>query len=123
MMNDPYLSNLMSPTLPRQEVIRVNGENGAMAIRMGANSSVLALDMNDPILWMVVSDGAGYKTTYAFDLTPHVKKPEPDMTTFEDRLDRIERLLEEVTSHNAKPGSGNPEQRSDRSKPTGQPRT
>lgn len=36
----------------RCQVIKVNGRNGADAFRMAADSSVLLLDENDPIVWL-----------------------------------------------------------------------
>lgn len=100
MMNDPYAA-----LLPKQEAIKVNGQNGALSIRMGPNSSVLALDLTDPILWVVVSDGAGYKTATPFDIFPHIQEPEPDLKTFDSRLTRMEKMLEEVVS-NGKSSTG-----------------
>ena len=44
----------------RCQVIKVNGRNGADAFRMAADSSVLLLDENDPIVWLKTTDGAGY---------------------------------------------------------------
>ena len=105
MMNDPYAA-----WLPKQEVLKVNGQNGALSIRMGSNCSALALDINDPILWVVVSDGAGYKTATPFDIFPHVQEPEPDLKTFDDRLTRMEKMLEEVLA-NGKSSSGGSDQR------------
>ena len=38
----------------RCQVIKVNGRNGADAFRMAADSSVLLLDENDPIVWLIL---------------------------------------------------------------------
>ena len=46
----------------RCQVIKVNGRNGADAFRMAADSSVLLLDENDPIVWLKTTDGAGHDT-------------------------------------------------------------
>ena len=105
MMNDPYLQ-----LLPKQEALKVNGYNGAISLRLGPNSSALALDMNDPILWVITSDSAGYKTVTDFDITPRVHTPEPDLKSFDDRLTRMENMLKEALS-NGKPSAGGTDQR------------
>lgn len=113
MMNDPY-----SALIPKQEALRVNGHEGAMAVRLGANSSALALDLNDPILWVIVTDGAGYKTATDFDISPHVHESAPDLKTFDERLTRMEDMLKEVLA-NGKSGSGSVDQRNGRSNQSG----
>lgn len=44
------------------QVTRVNGRNGAEALRMAPNSSILLMDENEPIVWLKQTDGAGYAT-------------------------------------------------------------
>ena len=71
-MVNPYLTPQGQYTQqPRQEVVKVNGEGGARAFPLGANSSALLLDESGVIVWVVTTDGAGYKSVAAFDITPH----------------------------------------------------
>ena len=56
----------------RMEIVRVNGENGARAYQMPPNSNVLLLDESAPLVWLVQTDGAGYKTV----APPHTR-PSP----------------------------------------------
>ena len=84
---------------PQQEVVKVNGEPGARAYPMGANSSALLLDSGGLIVWLVTSDGAGYKTVSAYDITPHQEAPAPDYSTLEQRITRLEGLIHESTSN------------------------
>lgn len=86
---------------PRYKVIRVNGENGAEAFQMGPDSSVLLLDETAPILWVVQTDGAGYKTKTPFDLTPHQAVQPIDVNKLEQRITQLEEIV------NAKYQSGN----------------
>ena len=44
------------------EVIRVNGKNGAEAFQMPPNSSIILLDESAPLIWLKMTDGAGYPT-------------------------------------------------------------
>ena len=60
--------------LGKQEVVRVNGKNGAEAFQMLPNSSILLLDETAPIVWLKTTDGAGYPTITPYDISPHVDK-------------------------------------------------
>lgn len=61
----------------RCEVVTVNGENGAQAYPLAPNSSALLLDESQPLVWLVKTDGAGYKTVSAFNITPHEQTQQP----------------------------------------------
>ena len=90
-------------TQPPVQVVKVNGENGAKAYGIGANSSALLLDESGLIVWLVTSDGAGYKTISAYDITPHKSVPAPDYGSLESRIQTVEKKLEEMISNgNAK---------------------
>ena len=92
---------------PSSQVVRVNGENGARSYQMGANSSALLLDESGLIVWLVTSDGAGYKTVSPYDIVPHKAEPQPDYGTLETRIQRLEEIV------NAKPVSSNRKVKSD----------
>ncbi len=87
-----------SPTnYNHQEVIRVNGENGAKAFNMAPNSSVLLLDEHDPIVWLKTTDGAGYPTVTGYQITPMMTQSEKDasmIASLEERINKLERRLE-----------------------------
>lgn len=78
---------------PRREVDRVNGRNGADMFRIAPNSSVLLLDENDPIIWFVKTDSAGYKTIIPYDIKPHEDEPVPDVKGIDERLNSIDERL------------------------------
>ena len=86
------------PQLPKQEVVKVNGENGARAYPLGANSSALLLDESGTIVWLAVSDGAGYKTISAYDITPHQEASMPDYSSLESRIARLEEMFNDGTT-------------------------
>lgn len=93
---NPYIQQPMQtaqPQAPRQEIVKVNGENGANAINLGANSSLLALDMSGLIVWLITTDGAGYKTVEPYDITPHRAQPAPDYNSLEERIRRLEEMM------------------------------
>ena len=97
--NNPYmaqntLSNAFSNA--RQEITRVNGKNGVDAFQMPPNSSVLLLDTSAPIVWLCVTDGAGYKTSTPYSITPYQEaKPEDVYAGLEERIRKIEERLNE----------------------------
>ena len=83
----------MQPVQPQTQVVRVNGENGAKAYAIGANSSALLLDESGTMVWLVTSDGAGYKTVSAYDISPHQAQPSPDYSSLESRIERLEMIV------------------------------
>lgn len=90
---NPYGMQPMQPVIQQTQVIRVNGENGARAFSLGANSSALLLDESGLLVWLVTSDGAGYKTVSAYDITPHQQAPAPDFNSLEGRIKRLEDII------------------------------
>lgn len=93
-MINPYMAPQNQITQqPRKEVVKVNGENGARAFPMGANSSALLLDESGVIVWLVTTDGAGYKTVAPFDISPHQAAPTPDFNSLEARITKLEERL------------------------------
>ena len=69
---------VQAPQIQPTQVVLVNGENGAKSFQLGANSSALLLDESGEMVWLVTSDGAGYKTVSAYDIAPHQSVPAPD---------------------------------------------
>ena len=87
-----------------QQVVRVNGENGARAYQIGANSSALLLDEGGLMVWLVTSDGAGYKTVQAYDIAPHQAQPAPDYGGLENRIKRLEEIVNGYTGNSSAAG-------------------
>ena len=90
-MAPQYPQPVMTPAA--QQVVRVNGENGARAFQIGANSSALLLDESGLMVWLITSDGAGYKTVQAYDIAPHKAEPGPDFGSLENRIKRLEEIV------------------------------
>lgn len=106
--------NAMMRQQPQQvQVVRVNGRNGAEAYSIGPNSSALLLDESGTLVWLCTTDGAGYKTISAYDITPHQTAPAPDFGTLETRIKRLEDFVNEHSGdtsaakrqRNAEPGT------------------
>lgn len=103
-MYQPYFTN--------QQVIQVNGENGAKAYQMPPNSSTLLLDETAPIVWLVRTDGAGYKSLTPYKIEPYQQEPELDMKQLNDRISKLEEMVRNEKSNNygSKPKQPKPEQ-------------
>lgn len=101
----PYMGMQQQRHVQRQEVVKVNGENGAMALQLPPNSSALALDMSGTMIWLITTDGAGYKSVNAFDITPHQAAQPPDFASLESRISALERMMNDASTY-----SGNAEQ-------------
>ena len=89
----PQQYQSIAQTQPPQQVVRVNGEGGARTYQIGANSSALLLDESGTMVWLVTTDGAGYKTVSAYDIVPHQTAPAPDFGTLENRIKRLEEIV------------------------------
>ena len=81
------------PVGPQMQVTKVNGENGARSFQMGANSSALLLDESGLMVWLVTSDGAGYKTVAPYDIVPHQEAPAPDWGALDKRITKLEGMI------------------------------
>lgn len=77
----------------RQEVIRVNGAGGANAYQMMPNSSALLLDETAPIVWLVTTDGAGFKSVQPYEIKPYTPQVPTDSTDLEARIKRLEDVI------------------------------
>lgn len=78
---------------PRYDVIHVNGKNGAQALQMAPNSNAIVMDDTAPMIWLCQTDGAGYKTVQAFDISPHQDAPAVDVRSLEARIARLEAVI------------------------------
>lgn len=99
---NPYLG--FPVQTPKTEVQRVNGLNGANALQMPPDSSGLFLDLNDPIVWLVQTDSAGYKTCTPFDIIPHqTPKPVTDVD-IQSLVEKINGLEERMIAYESNSG-------------------
>lgn len=87
----------------RQEIIRVNGREGANAYQLPANSSVLLLDNNQPVIYLKQTDGGGYANITPYSITPFEQEQNTVNTSdLERRIKRLEDIINESDSSNVK---------------------
>ena len=89
----PYMGQYGQASQQACQITRVNGKNGADAFRMAPNSSILLLDENDPVVWLKVSDGAGYCTVTPYSIAPYQDPAKVNVTSLEERVKRLEEML------------------------------
>lgn len=88
-----------APQPQQTQVVRVNGRNGAEAYAIGPNSSALLLDESGTLVWLVTTDGAGYKTVAPYDIAPHQDAPAPDYNSLESRIAKLEEKINEYAGN------------------------
>lgn len=94
--NQNQLSQLLlQQTMAQSEkVVEVTGRAGAEAFQLAPDSSKLLLDNTAPIVWLVKTDGAGYKSLIAYDIKPHEEaKPVDHFKELEDRISKLEETV------------------------------
>lgn len=83
------------------EIPKVHGRAGAEMYQLPVNSSILLLDDTDPIVWLKITDAAGYTATLsAYDINLHQDK---QTSSLEKRIERLEGIINESylkTDHN-----------------------
>lgn len=95
---NPYLNN--TTTMPQnsynflqsQKIVQVNGYNGAEAYKMAPNSSIILMDINEPIIWLKITDGAGYPTITGYTISPLENRTndiEQRIQALEDKISKI----------------------------------
>lgn len=103
--SNPYSQQMQQPLQPCN-ITKVSGENGAKAFGMAPNSSALLLDETAPLVWLKTTDGAGYPTLTPYTITPYQAAPPVDVNSLENRVKRLEEMLNDKSD-----STGNGEKR------------
>jgi hypothetical protein len=97
-MPQQYLMPQQStPSLPAQQILKVNGEESVRQVRMAPNSSALAMDTTAPIVWLLVSDGVGSVTSTPYDISEHKMDQRQSL---EERILILEEKINDITKSN-----------------------
>lgn len=108
--NMPYaLGNQIQLPAPTMEIPKVNGEESARAFNIGPNSSVILMDNDKPLIWVVVTDASGFKTVTPFTITPYTPEQpvsaadlKGEMAGICDRLNRLEERMDDYAKSDTK---------------------
>ena len=88
------LQQSLQPQMQQTKVVEVTGRAGAEAYQLAADSSTLLLDNTAPIVWLVKTDGAGYKSLKAYDIKEHEEeKPVDHYKDLEERIRKLEETI------------------------------
>ena len=90
----PYATG-MTPKMQKTEILVFKGMDGAQAYNMPPDSSVLALDEADPIVYAVKTDSSGVKTIYRYSITPIPEVKEPTLSEIMDKMNKLEAMYYE----------------------------
>lgn len=75
---NPQMNNQQFlPQIQTQNLIRVNGIEGAKAYQMSANSIVALFDANEDIMYIKSTDGAGFPSIRTFSFTEVKEENKP----------------------------------------------
>lgn len=75
---NPQMNNQQFlPQIQTQNLIRVNGIEGAKAYQMSANSIVSLFDANEDIMYIKSTDGAGFPSIRTFSFTEVKEQNKP----------------------------------------------
>lgn len=101
-MNNAY-DNYSGAGQTRCEVIKVKGEGGAKSVKIPPNSSCLAMDIDSPIVYLVMTDATGFATVeaYAIERVPTESEKQANkldavlnsIGALAQRIDEIEKRL------------------------------
>ena len=80
-------------TAQKQEITTVNGGQGAQMYPIGANSSAILLDASGKMIWVITTDGAGYKTIKPYDISEHKEPLSPEYSALATRMSKLEELI------------------------------
>ena len=94
-----------APAVPTMSVITAKGKKGAEDFKMLGQA--LILDSTQPVLWYKSVEANGTETLDGYDLSPHEEPPEDNgegkYNELEQRLKKIEDLLEVIANGGSKP--------------------
>jgi hypothetical protein len=66
------------------------------------------MDESAPLVWLVQADGAGYKTAVPYTIAPYQSQPAPDLNDLEDRIKRLEEMINGKKSDAGRTRGGKP---------------
>lgn len=75
--NQQMTNQQFLPQIQTQNLIRVNGIEGAKAYQMSANSIVSLFDANEDIMYIKSTDGAGFPSIRTFSFTEVKEENKP----------------------------------------------
>ncbi len=85
-------------SMDRCEVIKVKGEGGAKSVKIPPNSSCLAMDIDDPIVYLVMTDSTGYPSVEAYSITRIPTESEKAASAIENVTQTLSNVMAQMTA-------------------------
>lgn len=89
-------------SLDRCEVIKVKGEGGAKSVKIPPNSSCLAMDLDDPIVYLVMTDSTGYPSVEAYSIERIPTESEKAASAIEQVTGTLTKVVEQMNAMSEK---------------------
>lgn len=89
-------------SMDRCEVIKVKGEGGAKSVKIPPNSSCLAMDLDEPIVYLIVTDSTGYPSVEAYSIQRIPTESEKAATAIEKVTATLATVVEQMNAMNEK---------------------
>lgn len=93
--------------LQQTEIQKVTGEESARAYPLGPNSSIILLDSNNPLIWVVTTDASGYKTVNPFTITPYTPEKPLSQSDVNEQLEKVNARLDKLEERMRRYGQSN----------------
>ena len=85
-------------SLDRCEVIKVKGEGGAKSVKIPPNSSCLAMDIDDPVVYLVMTDSTGFASVEAYSITRIPTESEKAASAIEQVTATLATVVEQMNA-------------------------
>lgn len=82
--------------MQRYGIVRLNGRAGAEALQMQPNDEVIAIDEHENVVWLIQSDGAGYKSIHPYAISEIAPEPQINNADLMARIERLENRINEL---------------------------
>ena len=87
-------------SMDRCEVIKVKGEGGAKSVKIPPNSSCLAMDIDDPVVYLIQTDSTGYPSVEAYSITRIPTESEKAASAIEQVTATLATVVEQMKAMN-----------------------
>jgi len=91
--NNPFASFFSSLGQQPWTIKKVKGEQGANALQMPPRSEVLAIDEDDPIIWLIQTDDSCVKTLHPIQIIVPEDPKQKAMDSLEERVRKLEEMF------------------------------
>lgn len=89
-------------SMDRCEVIKVKGEGGAKSVKIPPNSSCLAMDLDEAIVYLIVTDSTGYPSVEAYSIQRIPTESEKAATAIEQVTNTLAKVVEQMNAMSEK---------------------